>query len=92
MILAEIVIMYLIYQILKLITLKIFKTIDKLLIEKMVLTSLVIYWLIGNSSGNILFLLGFRISTIWTNTTFAAIPVTLIYVLTTLYFVNKNAK
>jgi hypothetical protein len=58
---------------------------DEHMIERIVLTATVIYWAIGNSSGNLIFLLGLRISAIWLVTTLLALPITLAYVVYALF-------
>lgn len=55
---ALIPIMYLIYKGLFLLASKLFKKVDKEIVEKVVLTALVFYWILGNSSINFLFLIG----------------------------------
>jgi hypothetical protein len=52
--------MYLIYKGLFLIATKLFRKVNREVTEKVVLTALVIYWILGNSSVNFLFLFGHR--------------------------------
>lgn len=64
---------------------KLFNKIDDEIAEKIVLTALVIYWILGNSSINFLFLAGRRQSAqVWYLTAVVAIIPTLIYSLSIL--------
>ena len=57
---ALVPIMYSIYKGLSLLASKLFKKVNQEIIEKVVLTALVIYWILGNSSINFMFLFGHR--------------------------------
>jgi len=85
----EFIIMFLIVRTIKKVAAKSLKTASEDLIERIVLGATVIYWAVGNSSANLVFLLGFRISNIWLYTTSTAIPVTLFYLLYMLLQVRK---
>lgn len=54
-------------------------------IERVILEGSVIYWAIANSSGNLVYLLGFRIHNIWLITTLTAVPMILAYIAFILY-------
>jgi len=71
-----VLIMYPIYKGLSLLANKLFKKVSKEIIEKVVLTALVIYWILGNSSVNFLFLAGHRqLAYVWYLTaTLSVIP------------------
>lgn len=59
--------------------------------EKIVLTAAVIYWLIANSSLNLLFLLGFRhVGYLWGTFTLIGFAVALTYGLSSLYLISKK--
>lgn len=66
--------------------------IDRTVIERIILATITLYWAVGNSSGNLLFLLGFRVSNVWLKTTLVAIPITLAYVLLMLYQTTRLKK
>ena len=74
-----VLIMYLVYKGLYLLANKIFSKADQEKIEKVILTAMVIYWILGNSSINFLFLFGFRQpAQVWyLTTTLALIPASL---------------
>ena len=55
------------------------RSLDARLIEKISLQGIAFYWLVGNSSDNFLFLLGFRIQNVWLKTTLIAIPTTIVF-------------
>jgi len=77
---ALVPIMYLIYKGLFLLANKLFKKVSKEIVEKVVLTALVIYWVLGNSSVNFLFLIGHRQSAqVWYLTAVLATIPALIY-------------
>ena len=85
---ALIPIMYLIYKGLFLLANKLFKKVNKEITEKVVLTALVIYWILGNSSVNFLFLAGYRQPAyVWYSTAVLAIIPTLVY---SLIVLNKH--
>lgn len=73
---ALVPIMYLGYKGLALLAKKIFPKASKGKIEKTILTALVLYWVLGNSSINLLFLIGLRQpAEVWyLTTTLALIP------------------
>lgn len=77
---ALVPIMYLIYKGLALLASKFFKSASKEITEKVVLTALVIYWILGNSSVNFLFLAGHRQPAyVWYLTAILAVIPALIY-------------
>jgi hypothetical protein len=77
--------MYLIYKGLFLLANKLFTNVEKVIKEKVVLTALVFYWLLGNSSVNFLFLFGHRQPAyVWYLTATLAIIPALIYSVTIL--------
>lgn len=73
---ALVLIMYLIYRGLSLLAHKIFLQASQGTIERVILTALVLYWILGNSSINFLFLIGLRQPAwVWyLTTTLALIP------------------
>jgi hypothetical protein len=84
------IIMFLIVKTIKKVAAKILKKTDENLIERTILGATVIYWAVGNSSANLVFLLGFRMPNIWLYTTSAAIPVTLFYLLYMIFQVRRS--
>jgi len=85
-----IVIMYLIYKGLFLLAKKLFKKVNKEVAEKVVLTALVIYWILGNSSVNFMFLFGHRQPAyVWYSTAILAIIPTTIY---SIIILKRNVK
>ena len=79
---ALIPIMYLIYKGLFLFANKLFAKVEKEILEKVVLTALVIYWILGNSSVNFMFLFGHRQPAyVWYLTATLAIIPALVYTL-----------
>jgi hypothetical protein len=78
------IIIFIIEKIITYITINIFqkwKFSEYDIIERIILEAIVIYWTVGNSSGNLIFLLGFRVRYIWMMTTLIALPITLVYAL-----------
>jgi hypothetical protein len=73
---ALVLIMYLVYKGLCRLANKIYSGAGKEKIEKVILNALVMYWILGNSSINFLFLIGFRQpAPVWyLTTTLALIP------------------
>ncbi len=61
---------------------------DENILERILLSAIVLYWAVGNSSDNMIFILGYRISDIWVRTALVAIPITLLYIL---YALRTNA-
>jgi hypothetical protein len=84
-----VLIMYPIYKGLSLFTNKLFKKVNKEIIEKVILTALVFYWILGNSSVNFLFLIGHRQPAhVWYLTTTLAVVPALTY---SLIFLRKQS-
>ena len=88
---ALILIMFLIGRGLEFLAHKLFTKVDKEIIEKVVLTALVIYWILGNSSVNFMFLFGHRQPAyVWyTTAILATIPASIYSVLTLRKYVTK---
>lgn len=89
----SVIIMYLLFKVIVKITVPLIKKLklkNREILERIVLNAMVVYWAVGNSSGNVVFLLGYRIDSIMLITTLTAIPVTVIYVLTVLLKVRKQ--
>ncbi|MBI2464654.1 hypothetical protein HYV64_00795 [Candidatus Shapirobacteria bacterium] len=77
---ALIPIMYLVYKALYLLVHKLFNNVSQEITEIVILTALVIYWILGNSSINLLFLFGYKQeSYIWYQTAILAIIPATIY-------------
>lgn len=81
-----VLIVYLIYYIIKCIVLVILKKyFKKKIIERVVLGGLVVYWFIGNSSVNIIFLFGYRINNMWSRTMILGLLMAVFYAAVMLY-------
>jgi len=88
-----VLIMFPIYKGLTLFVNKFFRNIKKEIIEKVVSTSLALYWILGNSSINILFLVGYRQPAhVWFLTTTLAIIPSIFYALFLLNKLNSNSQ
>jgi hypothetical protein len=57
---ATIFLVYIIYSVLSLLAGRLFKDAEKRMIQKVVLTTIVFYWAIGNSSFNAIYLIGYK--------------------------------
>lgn len=92
---AEIIGIYLIVLVLREITAAVmrhWKFYDKAIIERIILTSIVIFWPIANSSLNLLFLLGFRHrGYLWGTFTLIGFVVALTYGFSSLYLVSRKS-
>lgn len=91
---AEIIGIYLIVLLLREVTavvMRHWKFFDKAIIERIILTAVVIHWAIANSSFNLAFLLGFRnVGYLWGTFTLVGFVAALIYGFLSLYLVSRK--
>lgn len=59
-------------------------------LNRIINTALVLYWFVGNSSTNLIFLAGYRVPNLWFVTTLIAIPLTLLYTYTAITTYKKS--
>lgn len=90
---AQILMIYITMLVLREVTAKVLrrKKIDKNILEKIILTSIVIFWPIANSSLNFAFILGYRkLGYLWGSLTLVGLVAALTYGLLSICFVGRK--